>query len=135
MGYTLLLGPAERADVLIDFSGYPEGTTFILYNDAPAAMPLIDRRYDLYTGGPDFTPNGGPPTTQPGFGPNTRTIMKFVVNSGAPGGGAFIAPATLESEINKAFKASHTSPADPTCIVATDDTNAAGISGTAPYTP
>jgi FtsP/CotA-like multicopper oxidase with cupredoxin domain len=131
VGYTLLMGPAERADVLIDFSGYPAGTTFILYNDAPAAMPLIDRRYDLYTGGPDFTDNGGVPTTQPGFGPNTRTIMKFVVGAGTGPG----VNANLATELNNAFKASHTTVDDPLCLVATDDTNAAGISGSAPYTP
>ena len=34
----LALGPAERADVIVDFSAYA-GKTLILYNDAPAAWP------------------------------------------------------------------------------------------------
>jgi hypothetical protein len=34
----LALGPAERADVIVDFSAYA-GQTLILYNDAPAANP------------------------------------------------------------------------------------------------
>ena len=36
--HALLLGPAERADVIVDFSQYA-GQTLILYNDAPAAFP------------------------------------------------------------------------------------------------
>jgi FtsP/CotA-like multicopper oxidase with cupredoxin domain len=78
----LLLGPAERADVIVDFSQYA-GKTLILYNDAPAPVPAFDPRIDYYTGDPDQTANGGAPTTQPGFGPNTRTIMQIVV-SGTP---------------------------------------------------
>jgi bilirubin oxidase len=31
----LLLGPAERADVVVDFSGIPEGTNLYLVNEAP----------------------------------------------------------------------------------------------------
>jgi spore coat protein A len=33
------LTPAERADVVIDFSGYPAGTVLRLVNDAPAPFP------------------------------------------------------------------------------------------------
>ena len=36
--HSLLLGSAERADVVVDFSAYA-GKTLILYNDAPAAFP------------------------------------------------------------------------------------------------
>ena len=54
----LLLGPAERADVIVDFSQYA-GKTLILYNDAPAAFPALDPRYDYYTGAPDLTDTGG----------------------------------------------------------------------------
>ena len=81
--HSLLLGSAERADVVIDFSKYA-GKTLILYNDAPAAFPGGDPRYDYYTGGPDMTATGGAPTTLPGFGPNTRTIMQFRVGNGTP---------------------------------------------------
>jgi len=37
-GSCAVAGPAERADVLVDFSAYA-GKTLILYNDAPAAFP------------------------------------------------------------------------------------------------
>ncbi len=52
--HSLLLGPAERADVVVDFSQFA-GQTLILYNDAPAAFPARDPRYDYYTGNPDQT--------------------------------------------------------------------------------
>ena len=81
--YSLLLGPAERADVLVDFSAFA-GKTLILYNDAPAAFPALDPRYDYYTGCPDQTDTGGAPTTQPGYGPNTRTVMQIRVRNITP---------------------------------------------------
>ncbi len=59
--HTLLIGPAERADVIIDFSGVPAGSNVILYNDAPAPVPAFDPRYDYYTGDPDQTLSGGAP--------------------------------------------------------------------------
>jgi len=71
--------PAERADVIIDFSQVPAGSKLILYNDGPAPTPGFDPRYDYYTGNPDFTSTGGAPTTLAGYGPNTRTIMQFQV--------------------------------------------------------
>jgi FtsP/CotA-like multicopper oxidase with cupredoxin domain len=77
----LLLGPAERADVIIDFSQYA-GQTLIVYNDAPAPVPAFDTRTDYYTGDPDQTMAGGAPSTLPGYGPNTRTIMQIKVNGG-----------------------------------------------------
>ena len=72
----LLLGPAERADVIVDFSAYA-GQTLILYNDAPAAFPALDPRLDYYTGAPDNRDTGGVTAPQAGFGPNTRTIMQI----------------------------------------------------------
>ena len=97
--FNLFLGPAERADVIIDFSAWG-GKTLILYNDAPAAVPAFDPRFDYITGAPDLSANGGygrvPPWNeaipgapmegpQIGYGPNTRTVMQFRV---APGTGA-----------------------------------------------
>lgn len=79
--HSLLLGTAERADVIVDFSGYA-GKTLILYNDAPAAFPASDARVDYYTGNPDMTDTGGPVSTRPGYGPNTRTIMQVRVKKG-----------------------------------------------------
>jgi len=77
--HSLLLGTAERADVVVDFTAYA-GKTLILYNDAPAAFPAGVPSYDYYTGTPDQMDTGGTPTTQPGYGPNTRTIMQIRVN-------------------------------------------------------
>ena len=80
----LLIGPAERADVVVDFSQFA-GKTLIMYNDAPAPVPAFDTRVDYYTGDPDQTSSGGAPSTLPGYGPNTRTIMQVKVNAVAGG--------------------------------------------------
>ncbi|MEW6429561.1 MAG: multicopper oxidase domain-containing protein, partial [Thermodesulfobacteriota bacterium] len=76
---TMILAPAERADVIIDFSQYA-GKTLILYNDAPAPFPALDPHYDYFTeGAEDMVAAGGLMASKVGFGPNTRTIMKIVV--------------------------------------------------------
>lgn len=80
--HSLLLAPAERADVIVDFSQFA-GQTLILYNDAPAAFPARVPSYDYYTGAPDLSPNGAP-TIVPGYGPNTRTVMQIKVANSAP---------------------------------------------------
>jgi FtsP/CotA-like multicopper oxidase with cupredoxin domain len=80
--HSLLLAPAERADVIVDFSAY-RGKTLILYNDAPAAFPARQASYDYYTGNPDMQPAGAP-STLPGYGPNTRTIMQVKVSDTLP---------------------------------------------------
>ncbi|MFC4018092.1 hypothetical protein ACFOW4_09030 [Micromonospora sp. GCM10011542] len=82
-GHALLLAPGERADVLVDFSTLPPGSTLILYNDGPAPLPAFDPRYDQHTDASDRTAEGGPPPTVPGYGPNTRTLLQFRV-TGAP---------------------------------------------------
>ena len=76
---TLFLGPAERADVIVDFSKAPVGSKIILYNDAPAPVPAFDMRNDYYTGNPDLSTSGGAPSTVKRYGPNTRTVMQFRV--------------------------------------------------------
>ncbi|MDX1437434.1 MAG: hypothetical protein R3335_11515, partial [Anaerolineales bacterium] len=80
--HSLLIAPAERHDVIVDFSQFA-GQTLILYNDAPAAFPARDPRYDYYTGNADLRETGGAPSTLAGYGPNTRTVMQIKVNSGA----------------------------------------------------
>lgn len=75
--HSLLMGPAERADVIVDFSQYA-GQTLILYNDAPAAFPARIASYDYYTGAPDMSPNAAS-VILPGYGPNTRTIMQVKI--------------------------------------------------------
>ncbi len=97
--HSLLLAPAERADVLVDFSRY-RGKTLILYNDAPAAFPARVPVYDYYTGGPDLSPVGAP-TTLPGYGPNTRTIMKVTVANVLPVAEAFDLPNTANDGLGR----------------------------------
>ncbi len=84
--HSLLVAPAERADLIIDFSSCQPGDRLILYSDAPAPFPSGDTRNDYYTGCPDQTDAGGAPTTRPGYGSNTRTLMQIQVTSlkGAP---------------------------------------------------
>jgi FtsP/CotA-like multicopper oxidase with cupredoxin domain len=81
--HSLLLAPAERADVIVDFRNFA-GKTLILYNDAPAAFPARIPSYDYYTGAPDLSPVGAP-TILPGYGPNTRTILQVkIAGTAAP---------------------------------------------------
>ncbi len=80
--HSLLIAPAERHDVIVDFSQFA-GQTLILYNDAPAAFPARDPRYDYYTGNPDLRDIGGAPATLAGYGPNTRTVMQIKVSDGS----------------------------------------------------
>ena len=79
----LLMGPAERAKIIVDFKSMAPtsgSSVFILYNDAAAPLPGFDPRNDYYTGDDDNTDGGGAPTTLQGYGPNTRTLMQIVVN-------------------------------------------------------
>jgi spore coat protein A, manganese oxidase len=72
-GGSLITAPAERWDIIIDFSAYA-GKSLILYNDAPAPFPMGDPLNDYFPGAPD-----NPTNTTRGFGPNTRQIMRFKV--------------------------------------------------------
>ncbi len=76
--HALFMAPAERADVLIDFTNFA-GKTLILYNDSPAPVPGFDPRLDYFTGDGDQTSTGGALNTIPGYGPNVRTIMQINV--------------------------------------------------------
>ena len=80
---SLLLGPAERADIIIDFSQFA-GKTVILYNDSPAPVPATDSRLDYFTDDLNQTSTGGTVSTHAGYGPNTRTIMVFHVAATTP---------------------------------------------------
>jgi FtsP/CotA-like multicopper oxidase with cupredoxin domain len=134
----LLIGPAERADVLVDFSSVPSGSTLILYNDAPAPIPALDPRLDYYTGDPDQTDTGGAPSTLPGYGPNMRTLLQFRV-SGAPGTPLDLN--SLNAVLPAAFAASQPAPIVPeqaygTEFGATFANTYSGISDTSlTYTP
>ena len=117
VGYTLILGPAERADVIIDFSAFA-GQKLILYNDAPAAFPFFDPRYDLYTNNPDQTALGGPPSTKPGWGPNTRTLMQIRVGTGTP---VPFNPTPLQAALPGIFAASQPAPIVPPGVYGGND--------------
>ena len=111
---TLFLGPAERADVIVDFSAFA-GKTLILYNDAPAPVPAFDPRNDYYTGDPDQTDTGGAPSTVAGFGPNTRTIMQIVVGGSTSDPFTFSLPA-LQAALPAAYAASQHAPIVPEAV-------------------
>lgn len=109
--HALLLGSAERADVVVDFTNFA-GSTILLYNDSPAPVPAFDLRLDYYTGDADNTDTGGTFSTVPGYGPNTRTLMQIRVSNK---GGTQTRPADdtgtidmpkLSTAVQKAFKAS-----------------------------
>ena len=87
---SLLTGPAERWDVIVDFTGL-EGQRVILYNYAPAPFPMGEEINDFYLGNP-----GNPTQPTTGFGPNTRQIMAFDVSEveGDPDPTLSITPAT-----------------------------------------
>jgi spore coat protein A len=70
---SLVTAPGERFDVIVDFKGFA-GKNVILYNDAPAPFPMGDPSNDYFPGAPD-----NPTQPNPGFGPNTRQIMRFKV--------------------------------------------------------
>ena len=70
---SLITAPAERWDFIVDFSGYA-GSKLILYNDAPAPFPMGSELYDFFPGAPL-----NPTQPTPGYGPNTRQIMRFNV--------------------------------------------------------
>jgi spore coat protein A len=83
---SLILAPAERADIIVDFSGYA-GQKVVLYNDAPAPFPDGDESNDLFPRDPSISASG--------FGPNTRQIMRFNVIAASSADPALnISPAT-----------------------------------------
>ena len=91
---SLITGPAERWDMLIDFTGFA-GRSLILYNDAPAPFPLGDPRNDYF---PLFNIKGNPvnATTTPGQGPNTREILRFDVGTTITSPGSPDIPVTTD---------------------------------------
>lgn len=110
----LLVGPAERADFLVDFTGILPGSALILYNDSPAPVPAFDPRIDYYTGDLDQTPSGGAPTTQPGYGPNTRTLMQFLVSGTSSNPTAFsLSTLNAASGLPAVYKATQNQPTVP----------------------
>jgi len=126
--WNLLLAPAERADVIIDFrapNGSPSnaGKSFILYNDAPGPFPGGDIRNDYFsinqgTLNTDMRALGGPAPTEAGFGPDSRVLMKFVVADTGPTPEMNFATtvSTLETELDRLFTARSPTWDPPTTI-------------------
>jgi FtsP/CotA-like multicopper oxidase with cupredoxin domain len=79
--HSLLLLPAMRADVVVDLHTFSNNDVLMVYNDAPAPMPNFWPINDYYTDDVDQTSVGAAPTTPPGFGPNTRTVMQIRVTT------------------------------------------------------
>ena len=75
----LLNGPAERLDLIVDFTQCANSNV-LLYNDAPAPYPIGAPIFDWYPLAPG---NPGAAAIAAGFGPNTRTIMRFAVGLAA----------------------------------------------------
>jgi spore coat protein A len=71
-GGTLITGPAERWDIIVDFNGFPN-QNLILYSDTPAPFPNGDPAVDYFPG--INQPIGANEST----GPNTRVLMRFEV--------------------------------------------------------
>jgi spore coat protein A, manganese oxidase len=74
----MILGPAERADVIIDFSAFA-GQDIILYGDAPAPFPGGAPTNDYYLGNA-----ANPVIPVAGFGPDTRQLLRISVAAGTP---------------------------------------------------
>lgn len=143
LNHQLLLGAAERADVIVDFSKYA-GKTLLLYNDAPAPMPGFDPRIDYYTGEGDQTQAGGSYNTLPGYGPNTRTIMQIKVGTVVHNADGTTSPATpfdlasLQANLPIAYAETQPKPIVPELVynkpfpgVATQDNYAKIYTGSA----
>jgi FtsP/CotA-like multicopper oxidase with cupredoxin domain len=116
--FNLMLAPAERADVIIDFNGLPAGSSFILYSDSPGPFPGGDPRNDYFTGDPDQRPVGGAPTTMPGLGPNTRTLMKIIVTAGT---GDSLSTANWLPQINTQLRSSFLNGSQPGLLFTNGD--------------
>jgi FtsP/CotA-like multicopper oxidase with cupredoxin domain len=129
----LWLGPAERADVIVDFSQFA-GKTLILYNDAPTPAPAFDSRLDYFTGDGDQTAIGGAPNTPPGYGPNTRTIMQVVVDGNDPNSQTFSLTALKNAFASTSTTKGMFAQTQPTAIVPEPNYNSA-YNGVYPAVP
>lgn len=74
-GGNLVIGCAERADIVIDFTNYPPGTEFVFYNDSPGPFPGGAPDVDYYAGNP------ATPTALPGSTIDTRNVLRFRVKA------------------------------------------------------
>jgi spore coat protein A len=108
----LILGNAERADCIIDFTGFLDGTEFVMYNDAPGPFPLGDPANDYFLGNPL---NLVQPL--PGTGPDTRQILRIRVQ------GPVTTPAEPSPPTTPGWLALYVHP-DPPLFTSADIANA-----------
>ena len=102
----LLLGSAERADLIVDFRNVPVGSRLILANSAPAPYPAGDALND-------YSPtNFQTPSSKQGYGPNTRTLLQIRVKAKTPGSPAD-QPINLPATVPPVPPAFTFTPTDP----------------------
>lgn len=121
--YGLVLGPGERCDILVDFKGLPQDTKVVMYTDAPSPFPSGDPRNDYFVGMQDFTEvggneyglAGGAKSGLEGYGPDTRSLVRFTVGSGT-GLANDLPEATILAALTQQMRAAFTtlSPASAT---------------------
>ncbi len=87
----LLMSPAERADLIVDFRNVPAGSVLLLYNDDPGPYPMGDPANDY-----DSNDHKNP-VSKPGYGPDTRTMLQIRVKARK---GAANPPITLPAVLN-----------------------------------
>ena len=80
--HSLLMLPAQRADVVVDFSGSRTATCSFFTTTRPRPCRFWPLN-DYYTDGPDQRLVGGAAHDPPGFGPNTRTVMQIRIKDTA----------------------------------------------------
>src|SRR5512137_2824577 len=111
----LILAPAERADVVIDFSAFA-GKDIIIYNDAPAPFPGGALVNDYYPGNAT-----NPIVSAAGFGPDTRQLLRISVANVAPApanNGPFLQAATvLDPPALATIPALPAGPLAPTTVI------------------
>jgi spore coat protein A, manganese oxidase len=105
---TLLLAPAERADLIVDFRDIAPGSTLLLYSDAPAPYPKGDRETDVHPHNPKT------PSAIAGYGPNTRTLLQIRVKPRAGTADSPVALPTALTPTDPFLVAQH--PGVPTAI-------------------
>jgi len=85
-GQTLFMAPGERYDVVIDFTGFSNGTVFTLMNNAAAPYPTgspvsagtTDRIMQFIVNGKMISANGGTPSDKSLVPSNLRTANPMV---------------------------------------------------------
>jgi len=75
----LIIGCAERADFIIDFTAANIGDEFVFYNDSPGPFPAGAPVNDYFAG------NGATPAAIAGSTVDTRNVLRFKVIAFKPG--------------------------------------------------